>query len=526
MPWDEEELRRALREAAGRARPRPDALARLLGRRRRQERVRGIATGATALAAVVAVAFLATNLRPERPGDVLLGEPDLGGDAVASAPAFRRGTPLPRPPSPGPRPDRQAAEQANAGSVVSSISGDGRFGVFTSDASNLLPGDTNGVSDVFVRDFERGATIRVSVSSSGDQGNGSSRQPDVSADGRYVVFTSDASNLVRGDANGVADVFRHDRRTGSTVRLSVSSLGTEANGGSHTPSISADGQIVAFRSLASDLVDGDTNGAADIFVRDVAAEATTRVSVSTLGAQADGASERPFISADGRAVAFGSEASNLVLGDTNGVADVFVRDLAAGTTLRGSVSSSGEPGSAASVLPSLSADGRLLAFVSQASNLVPGDSTTCRAADGGARSCLDAFVHDLRTGVTSRVSLSSSGEEANGDTFSASVSADGRFVAFSSEASNLVPGDTNRRRDVFVHDRETGTTRQVSVSSDGVQGNGDSGGPSISDDGRRVVFQSLATNLVRGDTNRRRDVFVHDRATGRTGRISAPSRRR
>jgi Tol biopolymer transport system component len=388
--------------------------------------------------------------------------------------------------------------QGNSGSWCPSISADGRYVAFQSYASNLVPGDTNGVLDVFVHDRLTGQTTRVSVASDGTQGNGDSGCPSISADGRYVAFASLASNLVPGDTNGTWDVFVHDRLTGQTTRVSVASDGAQGNSGSWCPSISADGRYVAFQSYASNLVPGDTNGVLDVFVHDRLTGQTTRVSVASDGAQGNGDSECPSISADGRYVAFQSYASNLVPGDTNLVRDIFVHDRLTGQTTRVSVASDGTQGNDHSRFPSISADGRYVAFASLASNLVPGDTNGKQ----------DIFVHDRLTGQTTRVSVASGGAQGNGDSEFPSISADGRYVAFQSYASNLVPGDTNLVPDIFVHDRLTGQTTRVSVASDGTQGDSYSFGSSISADGRYVAFASYASNLVPGDANGDIDVFI------------------
>jgi Tol biopolymer transport system component len=346
------------------------------------------------------------------------------------------------------------------------------------------------------------STTRVSVSSAGAEGNNNSGSTSISADGRYVAFDSGASNLVPGDTNGRSDVFVHDRQTAATTRVSVSSAAAQGNDHSYAPSISADGRYVAFYSHATNLVPGDTNATHDVFVHDRQTAATTRVSVSSAGAQANGGSDKPSISADGRYVAFESQASNLVAGDTNATEDVFVHDRQTGTTTRVSVSSAGAQGDGHSNAPSISADGRYVAFHSGATNLVPTDTNNW----------YDVFVHDRQSGTTTRVSVSSAGGQGNGTSRWASISADGRYVAFNSSASNLVPGDTNDAYDVFVHDRQMGSTTRVSVSSAGAEGNGESEVPSISADGRYVGFESTAANLVPGDTNGYYDVFVHDRA--------------
>jgi Tol biopolymer transport system component len=393
--------------------------------------------------------------------------------------------------------------EANSGSLDSAISAEGRHIAFWSEASNLVPGDTNGVYDVFVRDRATGRTTRVSVASDGAEGSGNSYDPAISADGRHVAFLSQSSNLVPGDTNGVQDVFVHDREDGITERVSVASDGAEGDRISALCAISADGRYVTFHSTATNLVPGDTNAAHDVFVHDRETGITERVSVSSDGAEGNGISLAPAISADGRYVAFYSAAFNLVSGDANGVNDVFVHDRETGITERVSVSSDGSGGNAGSLVPAISADGRYVAFYSSAFNLVPGDTNGVST---------DIFVHDRGTETTERVSVASDGTEANASSDFPAISADGRHVAFYSPASNLVAGDTNAR-DVFVHDRATAETRLVSVASDGAQANASiisSYTPAISADGRHVGFQAPASNLVPGDSNGFRDVFVHD----------------
>jgi Tol biopolymer transport system component len=433
-----------------------------------------------------------------------------------------------------------SGEQANAGSslangqvAATSISADGRFVAFASRASNLVDGDTNGKADIFVRDRQTGQTSRVSVASNGAQANDDSLGGSLSADGRFVAFDSTASNLVPGDTNGKADIFVHDRQTGQTIRVSVASNGAQANGHSFTPTISADGRFVAFRSDASNLVPRDTNNDSDVFVHDRDADGngifdepggirTIRVSVASNGAQASGPSpflalsSFPSISADGRFVAFNSTATNLVAGDSNDKLDVFVhdRDAPGGIqTTRVSVASDGSQANNHSDSASISADGRFVAFRSSASNLVAEDTNGTG----------DIFVHDRRTGQTIRVSVASDGAQANGQSFSPSISADGRFVAFRSEASNLVANGTvdcstlPPRACAFVHDRDADgngifdepggiQTTLVSVAVNGTQGDSLST-PSISVDGRFVAFDSTS-NLVPGDTNNTLDVFI------------------
>jgi len=381
------------------------------------------------------------------------------------------------------------------------ISADGRWVVFTSFSSQLVVGDTNGTSDVFVHDQQTGTTTRVSVGPGGLEGNGYSSGRAISAEGRWVAFISDASNLVAGDANATRDVFVHDRQTATTTRVSLGPAGVQANAYSEHPLISADGRWVTFYSAASNLVADDANGAVDVFVHDRQTGTTTRASVGTGGLEGNGSSVNGTISDDGRWVAFESVASNFVGGDTNGDFDVFVHDRQSGTTTRVSVDSAGAGGNDGSRGTALSADGRWVAFCSYATNLVTGDSNGRQ----------DAFVHDRQTAATTRVSVGPGGVQGNGDSCSSTISADGRWVAFSSVAANLVAGDTNGRYDAFVHDRHTGTTTRVSVGSTAGEGDNSSGSPAISGDGRWVAFDSYASNLVVGDTNSYLDVFVRDR---------------
>ena len=378
-----------------------------------------------------------------------------------------------------------------------SISADGRYVSFYSESTDLVTNDTNEADDVFVRDTVSNTTTRISVSSSGEEGNGDSTYSSISADGRYIVFSSRASNLVDGDTNGQSDVFLRDTQENTTTRVSVSSSGEEGNSyiwGDNTPSISADGRYIAFESYASNLVDGDTNEAGDVFVRDTVSNTTIRVSVNSSGEEGNQSSRSHAISADGRYVVFSSYASNLVDGDTNEADDVFVRDTVSNTTTRISVSSSGEEGNGDSTYSSISADGRYIVFSSRASNLVDGDT------NGQS----DVFLRDTQENTTTRVSVSSSGEEGNSDMpgdSTPSISADGRYVVFPSNSSNLVENDTNGFNDIFLRDTQTNITKRLTSDSLGRQGNSESFNSTISSDGNFIAFESVASNLVDGDTN-------------------------
>ena len=386
-------------------------------------------------------------------------------------------------------------DQANGKGYGSpSISADGQFVAFTSYASNLVDDDTNGEPDVFVYDRATQQTERVSVSSTGLQGNdGSYGSPSVSADGRFVAFSSRASNLVRADTNRRTDVFVYDRTTQQTRRISVSSTGTQARGDSGDPSISADGRFVAFASSATNLAQGDTDWHEDVFVRDRATHRTQVISVSRTGNKRSHNSRSPSISADGRYVAFVSHDPLQVKGDSNHTWDVFVHDRSTHLTRRVSVTSTGAQATAKSKSPSISANGRYVAFASFA-----------RLTEADTGWGVDVYVRDLATHQTRGVSVSSTENDVRPHP---KISAHGRFVAFRSGA-NLVDADTNTASDVFVRDRVTHQTRRVSVSSTGTQANGRSGDPAISADARFVAFISAASNLVADDTNSTRDLFV------------------
>ena len=389
--------------------------------------------------------------------------------------------------------------KGNGASDDSYLSADGRFVTFQSTASNLVAGDTNGVSDVFVHDRLTETTTRVSVSSSGVQGNGASVDPAISADGRYVVFPSMATNLVSGDRNNRRDIFVYDRGSSTISRVSLSSSGAQSNHTSDEAVISADGRYVAFRSTATNLVSGDTNGKQDIFRKDTVTGTTILVSVSTAGVQANNVSDDPQISDDGSRIAFHSDATNLVTGDTNVVRDAFVRDVTAGTTVRVSVTADGTQGNGPSEDATISGDGTVAAFESDATNLIADDTNAHK----------DVFARVLATGAIERVSVSTGGVAGNHGSREASLSRDGRYVAFDTAASNFAPGESSSALDLYVRDRLAGTTTLISVLLCGsTPGNAQSLNPSISADGSTVAFESDATNLVADDPNALRDVFV------------------
>ena len=392
------------------------------------------------------------------------------------------------------------SEALGGSSSPNGISADGRYVVIQSSATNLVAGDTNGLSDIFLNDSQSGTITRVSTSTSGVEGNGISFYGEISANGRYVAFLSQASNLVLGDTNLLQDAFIRDLRTGQTSIISTTSTGTLGDGGTGGIVISGDGRYVAIDSYAENLVAGDSNLTRDVFLKNTETGTVIMLSTSTSGAQGDDQSFVNDISADGRYIAFSSNATTLVTGDTNASRDAFVRDSLTGVTTRVSTSSTGVQASGYSRAHAISADGRYVAFWSDANNLVSGDTNNKQ----------DSYIKDTVTGITTRISTDSAGTEGNGDSRVSSISADGRFVVFESDANNLVANDTNNLFDSFVKDTLTGLTIRISTSSSGEEGNSLSYGAILSADGRKVVFRSTASNLVSGDTNTQDDTFIRD----------------
>ncbi|MCA1841983.1 MAG: hypothetical protein LC792_02085 [Actinobacteria bacterium] len=420
------------------------------------------------------------------------------------------------------------------------LSGDGRYLVFDSDGTKVLPGDTTKIRDVYLYDRVTGAMERISNGLNGARAAGTtsncnspttsvcgSQRATISADGRYVAFWSNATNLVPNDTNGKYDAFLFDRQTHTMSLVSTGYQGAPANGSSRRPVVSRDGTSVVFESEASNLIapesctgvpilgrtctGGDKNNADDVFVYDIAGKTVSLVSADANGASAAGASNRPSLSINGRRIVFQSEASNLVSGDTNGKVDIFMRDMSSGTN---TIVSSGPEGQAnnSSRSPSISADGSWVSFDSDASNFVSGDSGNDT----------DVYLKNVDSGAIEQVSVRSGGGQitdhpSDGVVGSdSSVSNDGRFVAFWSSSSTLVDGDTNGTNctrapcaDVFVRDRAAGTTSRI-TSTNGVQGDNDTFSPALSLDGRFVAVDSKATTLdPSGGGATTQDVFVH-----------------
>lgn len=414
------------------------------------------------------------------------------------------------------------------------------------------------------------------------QADANSSFPSISADGRYIAFRSDATNLVSGTTNGAAGIYVKDRQTGSTIRVSVNNDGSQSSRDAVNPVISANGRMIAFESSADNLVpgtaankctpiSGTSSNCQDVFVRDLDSGTTSLVSAGSGGVRGNQDSGSPVISTDGRFVAFRSAASDLDPEDTNEKADIFLKDTRLGTIQRVSVSASGKYGNDESSRPAISADGRVVAFRSAADNLVPGDTngkpdvfvkemqsgtiTLVSAgavggpANGGSGDSVveisgdgrwvvfeseasnlvpddtngkrDIFLKDIQTGAVTRVSTSTDGEEGSQDSYkSAGVSADGLRVAFQSDAPDLVAGEMGNKSNIFIRDLKTGNVELVSTSSSGAAGNGDSDAVSVSADGLWVAFESAAANLISDDTNKKKDIFLRDVKTGAITRVS------
>jgi hypothetical protein len=387
------------------------------------------------------------------------------------------------------------------------VSSDGRYVVFTTYASNLVPGDKNGTQDVFARDTWNATTALVSVNQSGTgSGNGPSYDPSISADGRYVAFTSTASDLVSGANNGTEQVFVRDLVNGTTSLVSVNRSGTGAgNGASNDAVIAANGRYVVFDSTASDLVANDNNNTVDVFERDLVGLTTALVSVNVNGTSGDAGSAGAVVTPDGRYVSFLSVANDLVFAPISNQQEVFRRDMVAGTTQMISVDNGGVPGNSFSQDQVITPDGRYVAFQSYADNL-PG------VTPGGGQQ--NVFVRDVQAGTTTLVSINSTNAgSGNRNSQDAVISDDGRYVAFDSWASNLVNGDNNTFEvDVFVRDLINGTTALISVNRSGTPSGGEF--PALSADGRYVSFMSYAS-LVQTPTSLS-NIYMRDLTAGVT----------
>ncbi|MCP4356893.1 MAG: hypothetical protein GY796_02610, partial [Chloroflexi bacterium] len=420
-------------------------------------------------------------------------------------------------------------------STTPAMTADGKFIAFTSSASNLTAVATNGNGHIFVKDMQSGNVSLASLSTAAIEGNNNSADPTITANGQYIAFESTATNLVTNTVTLWNDVFVHDTVGMTTTLVSIASDGTPGNAISENPTISADGRYVAFQSNATNLATGDLSHL-DVFVHDrdtdedgvfdePGAVATRRVSQTASGIPANAASTHPAMSADGRLIVFTSSANNLVTGDSNNSADIFLYDRDADadgifdeigevSVVLISFGVDGLPADNFSMQPAISPDGRQVAFESWASNLIVGGTTPFRR---------HVYVRDWNVGMTYLVSQSSGGVEAGDSSYQPILSANGRFIAFESLADNLVGTDSNLGRDIFVRDRDVDedgifdeagevATLRVSVDSSGNQMDGGQAyNSAISGDGEQIAFDSDASDLVLNDDNSDYDVFLHDR---------------
>jgi Tol biopolymer transport system component len=400
------------------------------------------------------------------------------------------------------------SSQANDHSSSPAISADGRYVAFQSGASNLVPDDTNDAGDIFVYDRTTGAVELISLAEDGSQANDASGEPGISADGRWVVFSSIATNLVAEDTNGLQDVFLRDRRTGRTSLVSAAVGGGAGNMMSMAPAISADGRWVVFTSSADNLIPekdehtgekiADTNGASDIFVYDRFGGRIRRVNLSSDGKESNHNSNSPGISADGRWVVFWSLADNLVPGASRGI---YLRDRSTGTT----------QWIADGLAPTISPGGHWIGFLPVSSDQIPDDA-------------LFAAVYERQTGEITVIGGYAKGGIQGWPSKAIAFSMDGEWLTFQSTFNppdGPIAGDSSDwGQQVWLRDQKTETLALVSRTPDGLPGNSISAAPSLCAEGRWIAFQSLADNLVAGDDNGYMDIFVYDRETGNSELVS------
>ncbi|MCP4359801.1 MAG: hypothetical protein GY796_17475 [Chloroflexi bacterium] len=386
--------------------------------------------------------------------------------------------------------------QSNDDSNLSDISADGRTITFISLADNIVSGDTNDQQDIFVHDTQTGVTERVT-----DHANGPSYDPKISDDGRYVVFASRASNLVADDNNGKQDIFIYDR-SGQTMQLVSVVVNGGADNDSRHPDISGNGRYIVFSSSATNLVGEDNNLRDDVFRWDQQAKVMERISVDSNEAEGNGHSHSPAISSDGSRIVFVSIAANLVSGDSNNLPDIFLREINDDDTFRLSQSGATEA-NGDNLDPAISNNGDYVVFVSFSNNLVINDTNGYP----------DIYLRDLTDASMARISITSANAQPDDWCEEPAISGDGRYVVFQSYASTLLSDNVSGSRDVFILDRQDHSFTRASIASSGVVGNASSKEPVIAADGRYIAYSSKADNLILIDTNGKRDIFVHDMKT-------------
>ncbi|MEU6824190.1 hypothetical protein ABZ921_26465 [Streptomyces atriruber] len=412
-------------------------------------------------------------------------------------------------PASAPRTERvsvgMGGAESNAASTNPSISADGRYVAFVSESRNLVANDTNGTPDAFVRDMLTGKTERVSVKSNGKASHGVVREVSLSPDGRYVVFTSTADDLVSGDPNDLDDVFLHDRDTGRTQRISPTGASYDGLRSRLTygPVVSGDGRHVAYASGAEDLVAGDANKRDDVFLYDRKTKRTELAQLTNAGGHGEGDAFEPAFAggSGGRYVAFTSNTTDLAgVEDHASATDVFLRDREKGTTELISVPH-GYNRKTPSWGASLSDDARFVAFTSASRVLRPEGPAPTAAHN--------VFLYDRESKRMRLVGAAQDGTPADAASDDVSLSGDGRYAAFTSAAANLTPDADDSSADVFLRDMVTGEVRLVSVESEPVSEDTRPGRRTdVTDDGGTVAFDSPAGNLVPADTNGTADVFL------------------
>jgi Tol biopolymer transport system component len=394
--------------------------------------------------------------------------------------------------------------EGDGASYEAAASASGKLVVFGSFASNLVAGDGNGASDIFLRDRRAETTTLLSADSGGNEGNGHSNDPCISASGRWVLFQSNASDLAAGDENSVYDVFLLDRKTGEMRILSQAEDGTPGNGHSYVygASLSANGRYATFYSDATNLVPGDLNNRVDVFFVDVKTGRISLVSGAQDGTFGDGDSLDPSLSPNGRYVAFHSNSTDLVPGVDNGQYQIYEWDRKTGALHHASPSFLGGPGNDDSYDPVVSSNGASVAFYSDATDLSDGADTNSRP---------DVFLYDFRTGTMTRLSDTTEGNQGTGYSYECSISQSGRLVVFYTD-SGLLAEDVNGNYDAYAYDVKIGILRMISKNEDGAVGDGDSYvfSTCLTPSGRWMVYSTAASNLVPNDANGEYDVFLVD----------------